>query len=247
MPVIDIAFPNFTGTTTEAQLSEIKSFLFGLTDKLNYALQSVEVEGSADVTYTPYTTSSSATSVQKVQKKGDLPFNEIRDLIINSSEIFTAYSDMIQKRLNYEYVAQSDFGDYLNTTIGTLQATAQRLSDVITSTQSETTEAGTRTVNINGFIEAGIIGEENGVDVIGIALGQTTSETTAEGDITVFSKAVQLTSGKLSFFDGNGNEIAYVSGDMFKIANGEILNFIRFGDYDVDVSDGVAWKWRGET
>ena len=236
----NIAFPNITGYTSEQQLSQIKEYLFGLTNTLNRALSSIDGISSDTVVISSSANASSAKDDKS--KKAEATFGEIRDLIINSADIVEAYSEMIQKRLQYKYVAESDFGTYINQTFTNLEATARAITAIIKDEQSIIGEKEVSTVTVNGYIKTGIIGEKDGKPKIGIAIGQTTE---TDGSQT-FKAAMEITSDRISFLDENSFEVAYLSNSMLYISRVEITDFIRLGGYDVDTSDGVAWKWRSD-
>lgn len=239
-----IAFPNITGGTNEAQLSQIKEYLFRLTNTLNFALSSIEREASGSDVVLHSSANSTGTG-----KNDTVPatFGELRDFIIKSADIVAAYSEMIQKRLKYEYVAQSDYGAFINNSIADITARANLIAANFLIKESVSQEDGeikkVDTVTVNGAVKVGEIKQDkNGYPVIGVAIGQTTD---LDGE-SVFSAAIEITSDRISFKDAGGNEVAHLSNNMLYISRAEITDFLRLGEYDVDVSDGVVFKWRGE-
>ena len=88
--------------------------------------------------------------------------------------------------------------------------------------------------------------DENGNAVYGVAVGQTTDGT--------YNKYAWFTSEKLSFFDSQGNEVAYIgSGSandkdtkcLYILGKAVFLGEIQMGGYKVDTSDGLAFTWIG--
>ena len=79
------------------------------------------------------------------------------------------------KRLTKQYVAESEFGKYINETLNELQATADSFTETIIDSQiieQEGEEQGTHTY---GKVKVGVVGEDAaGNRLIGVEIGQTT-------------------------------------------------------------------------
>ena len=203
-----IRYPNIIGKTDAQKLAQMSSYLHQLADELNYHL---DHSGNLMSGY-----ASSANESAKPIKKNDAVsnFNDIKALIIKSADIVDAYYTEISKKLEGQYVAESDFGTFKQETEAQLTASSERIEVVFTNQQSITSDleqVKQQNIDIRAYIRYGLLYEENGESFYGLELGQTTE--TDEG--TVFSKFVQLTAERLSFFDENGTEVAYASGHRF--------------------------------
>lgn len=204
-----IRYPNIIGKTDAQKLEQMRSYLYQLADELNFQL---DKPGNLTSGY-----ASTANDIAKaVEKKNDpvSNFNDIKALIIKSADIVDAYYTEISKKLEGEYVAESDFGTFKQETEAQLTANSERIEIVFTNQQSISTDleqVQQQNIDIRAYIRYGLLYEENGESFYGLELGQTTE--TDEG--TVFSKFVQLTAERLSFFDENGTEVAYASGQRF--------------------------------
>ncbi|MBO7318490.1 MAG: hypothetical protein J6V06_00535, partial [Clostridia bacterium] len=105
----DIRLPNITGTTDREQLEQIKSYLYQFAEQLKYAVQVIDINTVA-VTQQVKAVSNTVgnpTTEQKLQQ-----FNNLKNLIISSADIISAYGEEIRRSLEGEYVAQSEFGIY---------------------------------------------------------------------------------------------------------------------------------------
>ena len=103
----------------------------------------------------------------------------------------------------------------------------------------------------NTYIQRGELGtyqngELEGQMANGIAVGETVE---IEGK-TTFKGYAWFTAQRLSFFDDKGYEVAYISDRKLNITEAAFVNAtfagaVRFGNYKVDTSDGLAFTWVG--
>lgn len=124
---IELRLPNITGVTEKEQLLQIKSYLYQLSQELQYAFETVNKtsgtsESTPSVTNQPYPgfTSSSGTESGNAQ----VTFAAMKSLIIKSADIVNAYYAEINKRLEGIYVAQSDFGEFAERTSQEIEETS---------------------------------------------------------------------------------------------------------------------------
>ena len=99
-------------------------------------------------------------------------------------------------------------------------------------------------IEVTANIKTGIVDKVNGeIPVYGIEIGQ---QTWLDGE-EVYKKFARFTSGRLSFYDQNGTEVAYISDFKLYIRSAEIVNSQKLGGYiDVVKADGgVVTKWVG--
>ena len=126
---IDLRKPQFVGTDKE-KLQQMHSFMTQLVDQLQFAFSNIgeasgENAGGARVVQQTVvqTTSSPSTPAD-----AEATFAAIKNLIIKSSDIVEAYSDKITENLSGVYVAQSEYGDYVETTNATLTKESGRIT-----------------------------------------------------------------------------------------------------------------------
>ena len=99
-------------------------------------------------------------------------------------------------------------------------------------------------VNLNtttlGYVKTGKLDEDkDGYDIVGIEIGEKKQDSNNE---EVFNKFARFTSDKLSFFDDEGEEVAYVSDKRFKMIDAEIEGTLYWGAYKITRSYGLAFK-----
>ena len=229
---IDIRFPNITATTTEGQMSQMQSYMHQLVEQLNWALATVDSAIGGNTSSVVMTQQSGSKS--KEEEAVDT-FNSIKALIIKSADIVTAYEESIKESFKGEYVAVSDFGTYTEQTNLSIETNSKGISELYTNVQS--IDGDVR--ETNAYIKRGLLGyDDNGNAVHGISVG----ETNEDGE---YKKYAWFTAGKLSFFDGSGYEVAYISSNRLYIKDATFLGTVQFGKYKMDTSDGLAFTWIG--
>lgn len=347
---IELRLPNISGSERE-QLVQMRSYLYQLVPQLQWALNAVNTTTTSDA---PAQKVVSSTSVAPVN--AEITFDKLKPLIIKSADIVEAYYEEINKRLESLYVAESDFGtfmektaqdieatstyvdqkyenvqviisdevdglrvsfqddmDNLNTTVETietnvttidnhvkevyghieginaevkdvanlttdlndaiidvdekikntktiveettgtvegLKGTTEEIANSIGSLNASVEDANKDIANLKvsiveatAHIRSGILFyDENEIPVYGLEIGQ---KNTVNG-VEVFNKYARFTSDRLSFYDQNDTEVAYVSDKKLYITNIEITGTFRIGRFvdTVMPDDGsVVTKW----
>lgn len=238
----DLRFPNITGTTPQDQLQQMKSFLYQTVDQLNFAIGTMEKESKSIVEQIRNTSKATDTP-----EKAQSTFNSIKSLIIKSADIVESYGDVITERLKGEYVAISDFGEYQKATAQDIVKTSEYTEQLYQNVQqitSDLLEVSNALISVTANIKTGhLYDDDNGVPRYGLEIGER-----AEIDgVETFNKYARFTSDKLSFYDQNGKEVAYISDYKLVITNVEIKGNLKLGGYLYDTSNGIAHKWVGRS
>lgn len=238
---IDIRLPNINAANEQGQLSQMRSYLYQLVEQLNWALNTVQ-DGAVQTVVQPMTAPTASGTAAAEQEAQDT-FNSIKSLIIKSADIVNAYYETMRLRMDGEYVAESDFGVYRRTTAAELSATIDSVNQLYTDLQSveETAEGAYDSVRaVTANIKTGLLyTNESGVPVYGLEVGQRNVENGVES----FRKYARFTANRLSFYDQNDTEVAYISDYKLFITQAQITGSITLGRYVADMSDGLAFKW----
>ena len=217
---LDIRLPNITATTEAGKLQQVQSYLFQLVEQLNFALKSVESAAGSNVVLE----TASSTGANRDQE-AQASFNSIKALIIKSADIVNAYYDVITEKLSGEYVAESEFGSYRETTEQTSTLVEQNfrsVQQIITDLEG----IQHKLIEVDAHINSGVLYfDEDGVPVYGLEIGQRTQI----DDVEVFNKYARFTAEKLSFYDHNGHEVAYVSDKKLFITHIEVTGSFAIG------------------
>ena len=237
---LELRLPNITGGNTEAQVAQIKSFLYQTISQLNFALGKIEKESESIVKQITDTSSETSTP-----EKAQNTFNSIKSLIIKSADIVKAYGDAVVDRLEGVYVAQSGFGDYVRETAQDVVENSDsisRLFENLQSINSSLEEIDDTLISVTSNIKTGLLYyDDEGVPRYGLEIGERVKK---DGEET-FYKYARFVSNRLSFYDKNGVEVAYISNYKLYITNVEIIGILKHGGYIIDPSNGLAHKWVG--
>jgi hypothetical protein len=235
----DIRLPNITASTDAGKLQQMQSYMYQLAEQLNWALNTVESAQAGN-------TSPSLVYQQRepsTPQEAEDTFNSIKALIIKSADIVKAYETTIFSDFNGKYFAESDFGTYIEETNRKVEESSRGVNEVYTNIQTitgrlEGVEDDVRTTN--AYIKRGLLGyDEAGNAVYGIEVGET-------NDDGAFTKYARFKADRLSFYDKNGNEVAYIgAGCLYVRGKTVFLGDIQLGGYKTDTSDGLAFTWIG--
>lgn len=243
---IDIRLPNINGKTEREQISQMRSYLYQFAEQLQWALKNIETGGTSNVIVQNQGSSGSA----PVKTSPVATFNSLKSLIIKSADIINAYYDEINTRLEGIYVAQSDFGTYAEETSADIQANSQAIEQNYTNLQQIISDIEVRVNEIasNAYIHSGLLGyfeegENEGAPFYGIEVGQTIEQ----DGVQTFNKFARFTADRLSFYDANEVEVAYISDYKLVITNAEVKGKLKLGGFVLDSSVGLALKWEGRS
>lgn len=206
---IEIRLPNITGATEKEQLLQLKSYLYQLSEQLQWAFDNINTTGgSGNGQYVVnqargFTGSSGATG----GSGGGISFAELKSLIIKSADIVEAYYEEINKRLEGYYVAQSDFGTYAELTSQEIEANSTAITQSFENTQTiirETKDELSGGIDnarseLTVYID-GASSELNGaINSLDGKVGAATSE--LDGKITDANDRIDETNGKITNLD----------------------------------------------
>lgn len=239
---IQIPTPNITASNDRERLQQMQSYLYRMAQQLQWAFDTLE-NGSNAVSQTRILPSQNA---QKAASQ-DATFAGLKDLIIKSADIVNAYYAQISKRLEGKYVAQSDFGTYTEQTSQEIQENSSNINQLFTNvrTLSDTVdEMYNSTLSTNAYIKTGLLAEkEDGSPIYGLEVGQTNS---VDGEL-FFDKFARFTADRLSFYDRNDVEVAYISDYHLHITNASISGTLTLMDqFEITCdSASVDFNWMG--
>lgn len=239
---INIRLPNITAQNDAGKLAQMQSYMYQMVEQLNWALNNINSVSTAVVN------SSGKQIAEDTQDKDPIAtFNDIKGLIIKSADIVNAYYEEINRKLSGIYVAESEFGTYAEQTTKTTTDNSKSITDLyenIQTIETDITEVETSLIEVTAHIKTGLLYyAADGSPVYGLEIGQKTEMDGVE----TFNKYARFTANKLSFYDQNDNEVAYISDKKLYIANAEISGTYKIGGFiDTVLSDAsVVTKWVG--
>lgn len=235
--MIDIRQPSITAKTETEQLLQIRSYLYQLAQQLQWAFGSIS-EGAGQRTYVNSQANTSANGDDTID--GPKTFAKLKNLIIKSADIVEAYRTEITKTLIGKYVAASEFGTFREQTMAAITETDKNVTQNYShiqriETNVEGLESGIR--QMNAYIRTGFLYEEqDGTARYGVEIGEEAEKDGAKA----FQKFARLTSDRLSFFDQNEIEVAYISDRKLYITSAQVqeieakrvtIQSMEIGDY----------------
>ena len=238
---IDIRLPNITASTEAGKLQQMQSYIYQLVEQLNWALNTVQTAQEGSTSAVAYQQKQPATP-----QEAEDTFNSIKALIIKSADIVKAYEETILTNFNGEYFSDSDFGTYLEQTSKSIEENSKGVTESYTRIESiDSRVAGVEdeVSTTNAYIRRGLLDN----DKYGIEIGETSED-------GVFRRYSRFTAEKVSFYDVNGNEVAYIgAGDtdkgntncLYITGKAVFLGEMQLGGYKTDTSDGLAFTWVG--
>ena len=269
---VTIPTPRITAASDRERLQQIQSYLYQMAGQLQWAFNTIETGTTGVTVQSP--APQSARSENGAVENPKATFAALKDLIIKSADIVEAYYDTISAKLEGKYVAQSDFGTFAEETRLELEGTSASISQIYTNEQTILTDLNTLAGNAdalsgkvtelteqnkalgddleqltrqslltNAYIKSGLLYyREDGSPVYGLEIGQTNSA----GGETVFDKFARFAADRLSFFDSNDVEVAYISDYKLYITNAEISGSLWLsGKFKIYYNGGLAFQWIG--
>lgn len=249
--MIDIRLPSITATDDSGKLQQITSYLYQMRDELNFALKDTDAK---------IQTAQIALANSNAKKKSDIEeavdeFNKVKNLIIKSADIVNAYYDIFQMRLDGKYVAESDFGTFVQETNSALEATSNYWDlvfssmQIIQGTDDNPNQSGTTIKNAyegeidsTFYMKIGWLDDTNTLG--GIEIGQYITD----NDIGTTKAFSRYTPDALTFYDDENDPVAWFSNQQLNINYAEIKQELRIGDYIIKKTPkGLAFKFRRES
>ena len=124
-----------------------------------------------------------------------------------------------------------------------LEDTKSALGSDLKKLKDSLDELNSSIVDVKARIKSGLLYYDGEIPIYGLEIGQ---ENTING-VKVFNQFARFCAGKLSFYDNNGTEVAYISDYKLYITHAEVTGTLKLGGYLVDTSNGVTFKWVGRS
>lgn len=228
---VDLMLPRIDGKTPQQQLLQIKNYLFQMREQLQFALSNLSTENfSAEgrnlLIQSLYGESGGAA-------EQDNRYQELKALIIKTAHTVEVRYNEIVNILDYEYVSNSEFGDYQETARAEITETAKSITqDYVLKTELEAALSPFESyvTDTNAYIRTGFLYETSaGVPIYGVEIGQRSTQIIDGEEVVVMDNLVsRFTSDRLSFFQGEA-EVAYISNKRLYITDAEIAGTLTVG------------------
>ena len=234
----DFNYPNISAPTDKGRIEQIRSYLYQFIDQLKFTLNSIESSNEKAIQQV-----SQSSKKTNPTEEAQATFNSVKALIIKSSDIVNSYYEEFNKKFSGTYVAQSDYGTFVQNTEQSIRANNELIEQTFANIQTIMTDIENlehSLIEANAHIKSGLLFyDDNGVPIYGLEVGQRNE---IDG-VEVFNKYARFTSGRLSFYDKNDTEVAYISDYKLYITNAQISGALTIGKFVFEASNGLAIKW----
>lgn len=169
-----------------------------------------------------------------------------------TSDIVGVYSDMglVEQNINGKIAdiqnntenVTKDLFDKIDETGNALEESMDGISSDLRGQIDELAQSVLAVLEVNAYVKSGLLYyKADGLPVYGVEVGQTNN---VDG-VDVYKKFTRFTADRLSFYDQNDNEVAYISDYKLYITSVEILYSLIGGGFMLDFSRGFTLKFTG--
>ena len=233
--------PNLTAEDNGQLLYQMKNYLSCLYRDLNRALSALE----SQAVVLPVSVASTQNSQSSQSVQAGPGFESLKALILRSADIVQSYADGAEKLLSGKFVAKSSFGTYQEEISRQILETANLTQENLNSIRTifDTLDQVVSTRESVGYLRMGELEiDSEGFPVVGLEVGQTR----LEDNVPVFSKFARFTPQRLSFYDEQGQEAAWLSGQVLCIQKAQIHGQLQVGSFVTSVaSNGLVTRYVG--
>lgn len=190
-------------------------------------------------------------------------YQALKSLIIKTADVVKVKESIdgalaelgrLETKLSKEYVASSQFGEYLEKLNATISLESEALTqyyDFVAQLKANVENVSTAfeeyRIDTEGYIRTGIVDyDEYGSPVFGMAVGRNLVVTEVDGETVVEKKNFRAlyTDNRLSFWQ-DAAEVAYLSNRQLYITKVVALDSLQVGKWLVETKNGFTIKWIG--
>lgn len=249
--ILSIDPPPSAYGTQEQQLTSIRSYLYQVSEQLNAAMNAITIEKLAESEGKSLETLVTEASRQDMASQADT----LKSLVVKTADTVQSSIDEIEARLQSDYVAQSEFGQYKEQMNATIRATADgiiqeygydsrldALREGMVGFQSFQTST-------NQYIKTGLLYfDDDGVPRYGVAVGEKLSTVEEDGHEVLTRQDIMatFTADRLTFWQG-GAALAWIQSSELYINQCRIEQQLILGGLKAVVDSGgaISWVWIG--
>ncbi len=227
--VINCSVPSFNNLSEAERLDKIQRYLYDLDDQLRFVLSNLDADNfSIETQKNLQITEAEKLKIENHMKE---QVSNLKQRIIATAHSIESEMETVKEQMNGMYSAISDFGTYR----------ADYVKDVIENAAGELTlyqkieDVNGIVETINAYIKTGEL--DAAENIYGIEIGETLADAGFK---------LRLVKDKISFLENN-YEVAYISGHEIIIDQARIKQYIYFGGFRLDVINGMAVVWEGDS
>lgn len=203
--------------------------------------------GRTKITYSNGTTAyTGAYCISKAMEESIQPkITEITETATDFRQTYDGFVTDVEKN----YVLESEFSRFSKYTKSEIEQTSEsvkqtfsKTTDAINSAHRKAEEASdiaqdasSKVNSIEAYVRTGKLDENE--DIYGVEVGQSEGGT--------FQAFARFTPKRISFYNADGDEISYFSGQNFYINEGTIVENLNLGGYKLERNNGLGFLWTG--
>lgn len=227
---MNLRLPTLDGVNDSAKILKIQEYLYELERQLNFALLDLE-RGKATVVPANTTSATSKSDTDAA----DL-FETLKPYIIKNAEIIRSYSEELRETFKGEYVAVTDYAEYVKNTDAEFKKTSENITQTYERVETiygafEPGDDIAIVKTTNAVITTGFLGEVNGNAQYGMQI-------TTVADNKVFASAKFLSTGVI-IYDENGRESLTITDQTINVKNISITKSLVLGGFRTIVEGAV--------
>lgn len=203
--------------------------------------------GRTKITYSNGTTAyTGAYCISKAMEESIEP--KITEITETASSFKQEYDGFVTN-VSQSYVEKTEFSTFSESTNSTIEQTSKSVTQkfeettaAIDSAQGKADEASeiaqdasSKVNSIEAYVRTGKLDEKE--DIYGVEVGQSN-----DGKFQAFAR---FTPRRISFYNADGDEISYFSGQNFYINEGTIVENLNLGGYKLERNNGLGFLWTG--
>ena len=179
--MVQLNTPPMLRGSGQEQLTQMRSYLYRLAEQLNGALNAIEADSLTEEAKDTLGSGAASEAAKQVREDMGKTSSVLKDLIIKTAESVRSETQRVERELRSSYVAKSEFGAYQEQVDAKFTATAENVTQSIRyASELEgrlDEQAGdlqgliSYRTETKGYIRQGIVGYEDTVPIIGIAIG----------------------------------------------------------------------------
>lgn len=164
-----------------------------------------------------------------------------QDVFENSTNINRTFSNVQEIKTSIDSSVEALSGE-IDQVDSKVKDVESNISNEIQGLKNSLDALNYSIVEVTANLKSGLLyTNDEGIPVYGLEVGQ---KNIVDG-VEVFNKYARFTAGRLSFYDQNGAEVAYISDYKLYITHAEVTGTLKLGGYLVDTTNGLTFKWVG--
>ena len=167
--------------------------------------------------------------------------NTSQDVFENSTNINRTFNHVQEIKTGVDSSIESLSGE-IDQVDSNLKDAKTNLSNELQDLKKGLEGLKTSLIEVTANVNSGLLyTNDEGIPVYGFEIGQ---RNVIDG-VEVFNKFARFIADRLSFYDQNGSEVAYISDYKLYITHAEVTGTLKLGGFLVDTTNGLTVKWVG--